>query len=107
MIVDYDENGYATGFKDVHDPGSCAGQLCDMHGRFGPEPWASWPRNWREDRGIMEMVDPRSGIGHPTPAQVAFWGRLADAGVLTGVAVGYYASHGCDGGCRGAFDDVR
>lgn len=106
MIVEYDENGAATNLYRTHSESSCRGRLCDVHGRFGEEPWASWKRNFREDRGMMEMIDPRTGIGHPTPAQVAFWHELADRGVISRAMVGYEAAHGCDGGCARSYHQV-
>lgn len=89
-----------TSLTKVHPPEACAGRLCDVHDRRGEEPWASWPLNWREDRGIMEMIDPDSGIGHPTPAQVQF------LRVLHGDSSWAHTSHGCDGGCAGSLDQL-
>ena len=107
MILMQDpETGYWTKFAppltgrliNVHDPAACEGRLCDIHDRRGAEPWASWPLNWREDRGCMEMIDPDTGIGHPTPAQAQFWETLAED---------YLMTHGCDGGCRGAYGQLK
>lgn len=106
MIIEYDESGFATNLGNVHDPQHCEDQLCDVHGRFGEEPWASWVRNFREDRGIVEMIDPRSDIGHPTPAQVQYWESLADRRLISRSMAGHEAAHECDGGCRGAFDQI-
>lgn len=83
----------------THHPAQCEDRLCDVHNRRGPEPWASWPLNWRGDRGMIEVIDPESGIGHPTRAQRDYWQatlseRDADAEM----------THGCDGGCWGLYD---
>lgn len=85
---------------NTHKPEDCAGRLCDIHDRRGEEPWAFWPLNWREDRGIMEMLDPKSRIGHPTPAQADF------IFATHGDSAWAFLSHGCDGGCAGAYDQV-
>ena len=84
----------------THPTDACEGRLCDIHNRRGEEPWASWQLNWRGDRGIMEMLDPIDGIGHPTPAQ-AQYSRSANGGE-TWVLV-----HGCNGACAGAYDQVK
>ena len=101
MKIEYDEHGWAKGFKNVHDPDDCIGQLCDFHGRLGPEPWASWPRCWRADLGQVEMIDPRSGIGHPSPAQAHYLVRSRGP-----IASEAYLTHGCDGGCYGAYSHL-
>ena len=85
---------------NLHPESACEGRLCDVHNRRGEEPWASWPLNWRDDRGIMEMIDPRSGIGHPTPAQVQFMRKLH------GDTSWVHTSHGCDLGCAGAYNQI-
>jgi len=107
MIVTQDpETGYWTklsgGYElvNTHAPEKCEGRLCDIHDRRGPLPWANWPLNWREDRGIMEVIDPDTGIGHPTRAQYEFW-KSATSEETT-----YYQMiHGCDGACRGLYLD--
>lgn len=47
----------------THGAGTCLGQWCSIH-RPMPGPWATWPRYWRDDRGIMERICP-CGVGHP------------------------------------------
>ena len=86
-----------THLQGTHNPSLCEGRLCDVHDRRGEEPWASWPLNWREDRAYMEMIDPQTGIGHPTPAQVGY-------DRLTGQP--YASNHGCDGACYDAYDQA-
>lgn len=83
---------------NVHPAEVCEGRLCDVHDRRGPQPWASWPLNWREDRGMMEVIDPRSGIGHPTRAQADYWMT-----VLPYRDYKAQMTHGCDGGCEGMY----
>lgn len=100
VIIKYDESGLATNLHDTHNSELCEGRLCDIHGRLGEEPWASWPRIWREDRGMVEMIDENSGIGHPSPAQVQYYN------MAYGSRAWAYNTHGCDGGCRGAYDQV-
>lgn len=85
---------------NTHDPSVCAERLCDIHDRRGEEPWASWPLNWREDRGIMEMIDPHSGIGHPTPAQIQYWRSVSPERSW------HASAHGCDGRCAGSLDQL-
>lgn len=76
----------------THSPDACEGRLCDVHDRRGPDPWASWPLNWREDRAIMEVICP-CGVGHPTIAQAQYWRTVFAAPWLFLAAV----SHGCCG----------
>lgn len=85
---------------DTHSADDCVGRLCDIHDRRGAEPWASWPLNWREDRRVLEMIDPFSGIGHLTPAQVQFFNAYF------GDSAWAHISHGCDGGCAGAYEQI-
>lgn len=66
--TDVYENGEPTYRLRTHSEGACTGRLCDVHNRRGTGVQATWPLNWREDRGIMEVLCP-CGIGHPTPAQ--------------------------------------
>lgn len=94
------ETGYWTELGDgyrlnTHAPDECSGALCDIHNRPGPY----WPLNWRGDRGMMEVLDPIDGIGHPTRAQRDYWyatlsERDAEAQMV----------HGCNGACRGIYD---
>ena len=104
ILLQNPETGWWTEFEDgethlvnTHNPGACVGALCDIHDRRGEEPWASWPLNWRDDRGYMEIIDPRTGIGHPSPAQSQHDRRTGDAAA---------SIHGCDGGCAGAHDQL-
>lgn len=98
------ETGYWTRvdeyfYLSAHSPDKCEGRLCDVHDRRGPEPWASWPLNWREDRGMMEVIDPESGIGHPTRAQRDYWYATLNEQDAQSQMV-----HGCNGGCSGLYD---
>ena len=99
------DEGFCLSF--IHDISRCGGvgpdaRLCDVHNKRGEKPWSEWPLNWRDDRGIMEMIDPESGIGHPTPAQVMYWVRARGVEDKAGASV-----HGCDGGCQGAYRQIR
>lgn len=103
MILTQDERGDWKVVVDspglslarTHKPDQCWGRLCDIHNRRGEEPWASWPLNWREDEGYMEVICPH-GTGHPTPAQVGYW--LSHMQEPPG--------HGCDGCCAGAWAQI-
>lgn len=98
----FDDDGHAVGFVNVHDPSKCDGRLCDFHGRRGEEPWASWDRAWRSDwGGFVEMIDPNTGIGHPSPAQARYWFNTYEPGTFFALM-----THGCDGACEGAYDDI-
>ena len=96
MIVTQAENGWwivgGDGYQlaNTHQPESCAGRLCDVHDRRGPEPFASWPLNWRDDRGVFEVICPCS-IGHPSPAEITC---LMAAAPFT---FRYLLYHGCCG----------
>lgn len=69
----------------THVRGNCIGEWCPIHSQM-PGPWSSWPRQWREDREMMERVCPH-GVGHP--AAETYANRAAHTlGLLV---------HGCDG----------
>lgn len=61
----------------THERGACIGRWCCIHQQM-PGPWATWPRNWRDDRGIMERICP-CGIGHPV-AEMYEWAVAARRG---------------------------
>jgi len=63
----------------THTIDRCAPNKCTIHNRSSHH-MLEWPQNWREDRGIMELICPH-GIGHTDPDETAFGG------------------HGCDGCC--------
>lgn len=77
----------------THDPAKCEGRLCDVHNRRGAEPWASYPLNWRGDRGVMEVICP-CGIGHPTPAQAEYFESLVGSEISRATADAELV-HGC------------
>ena len=68
----------------THTRDQCFGEWCAIH-KPQPGPWETWPRLWRDDRGIMERICP-CGVGHPV-AEMYEWaieyGR------------GYDLVHGC------------
>lgn len=68
----------------THNSGQCFGQWCAIH-RPMPGPWESWPRQWRDDRGILERVCP-CGTGHPV-AEMYEW-AIANG-------KGFELVHGC------------
>lgn len=48
----------------LHHPRTdCIGRWCAIHQPM-PGPWNNWPRQWRDDRGILERVC-ACGVGHP------------------------------------------
>lgn len=71
--------------ENVHDPDKCDGDNCTVHNRSSHH-MRSWPQHWRGDRGIMERIDPETGIGHPDPDNP--WPEGDSRWI-----------HGCDGGC--------
>lgn len=79
--------------SNTHPPAACEGRLCDVHDRRGPEPYASWPLNWREDRGFFEAICP-CGIGHPSRPQADYWREQypGENGWFP-----YLVAHGCCG----------
>lgn len=52
-----------------------------------------WPLYWRSDTGVMERIDPDTGIGHPDPDAVTY--HLSKHPKDTN-----YGVHGCDGACQ-------
>lgn len=109
MILKQDPaTGYWTRIQDddtailrAHEPWDCSGALCDVHNRRGEDPWASWKLNWRDDRTLMEGIC-EHGVGHPTPAQIAYWHRMHADFIVKPLA-----SHGCDGCCAGSLDQLK
>lgn len=69
----------------ANDPSCCIHNPSDHHMR-------NWRLNWRGDTGVMERIDPKTGIGHPDPDAVAFH-------LSKHPGDKYFASHGCDGAC--------
>lgn len=63
-------------------------------------PMRDFPRHWRGDKGIMERICPH-GVGHPDPDDLAF--KL----YMRGPRVWHHSVHGCDGCCKGSYDDLR
>lgn len=49
----------------THSADQCSGQFCVIHNPSDHN-MKDWPRNWREDRGIMERIC-QHGCGHPDP----------------------------------------
>lgn len=105
ILTQNPDTGYWTDFADrlwltgTHDPELCEGRLCDIHNRRGAEPWASWPLNFRDDRGMCEVICPH-GYGHPTAAQKRYWEEHFGPGaIVAGLMI-----HGDDGCCRGMYD---
>lgn len=86
--------GNSVFILQTHAPGECSGELCDVHGRRGSGGDATWPLNWRTDRGMMEVICEHD-IGHPTRAQIAYWRKHLDE-----KSVWAYARHGCCGCCE-------
>lgn len=85
----------------VHPADACAGQsACPMHNPSDHH-MRAWEVVWRADRGILERICPRHGVGHPDPDQFPYW----DANGMEAEAV-----HGCCLCCRpmlrGNFLDV-
>lgn len=81
--------GRRSMYLTTHNPEECVDRLCDVHDRRGTGAQATWPLNWRDDRGIMEVICP-CGIGHPTPAQIGYWETI-----LEPVKVMAEYRHGC------------
>jgi hypothetical protein len=47
----------------THLRSACMGTWCCIHTQM-PGPWSSWPRLWRDDRGVMVRVCP-CNVEHP------------------------------------------
>ena len=70
----------------VHPADACAGQsACPIHNPSDHH-MRGWEVVWRGDRGILERICPRHGVGHPDPDQFPYW----DANGMEAEAV-----HGC------------
>lgn len=99
MILGQDpETGYWNRTEDgrtlrTHAPDKCEGRLCDVHNRRGDDESATWPLNWRTDRGIMEVICEHE-VGHPSAAQVQFWLATKGLAEAQGESI-----HGCCGCC--------
>lgn len=77
----------------THAADKCAGQFCCIHNPSDHH-MATWPQNWRGDRGIMERICP-CGVGHPDPDGITYIRATRGAEVAWGESV-----HGCCGCCR-------
>jgi hypothetical protein len=78
----------------VHSEKLCTGRNCVLHNP-SDHLMKNWPLNWRADKKQMERLCPHNA-GHPDPDDVAWH-----------VSQGrdHLAIHGCDGCCRGAYDN--
>ena len=88
---------YTTGTGQrmwVHAKGLCLAQYCCIHNP-SPHHMVDWPTHWREDRDIMERIDPL-GVGHPDPDDLTFRQSVAktqNKPIPKGI-------HGCNGMCN-------
>lgn len=73
---------------NVHPRLECVGEWCPIH-RPMPGPWSNWPRQWSDERDIMERVCPH-GIGHPV-AEMYQWAMERGRG--------FDLVHGCCSSC--------
>lgn len=55
-----------TILSNVHDHEVCAGQPCTIHNRTD-HVMRHFAQHWRSDRGIMERICSKHGVGHPDP----------------------------------------
>ena len=73
--------------KNVHSPEKCAGRHCVIHDP-SDHIMREWPLNFRSDRGLMERLCPKHGVGHPDPDDLAW--HISEGRGWIGV-------HGCCG----------
>jgi hypothetical protein len=80
----------------VHPKGACKiPDHCVIHNPSDHH-MRDWQLNWRSDTGVMERIDPKTGIGHPDPDDAAFHEATGNA---------WKSVHGCDGGCIPPYED--
>lgn len=75
--------------KNVHPAAACSGEHCVIHNPSDHH-MRDWPMNWRDDRGLMERICPKHGVGHPDPDALAHEIRQGRE---------YQGVHGCCGCC--------
>jgi hypothetical protein len=74
----------------VHDGATCAAEACVIHKPMAGH-MASWALHYRQDRNLFERICPEHGVGHPDPAQCAYWDSIGES---------YMMVHGCCGCCH-------
>lgn len=58
----------------VHDPGTCEGEPCEIHGPTDHH-MRAWPVWWNSRQARFDRICP-CGCGHPDPDQFAYWREL-------------------------------
>lgn len=71
---------------NVHSEDKCRGKYCSVHNPSDHH-MRSWRQHWRSDKGIIERICPKHGVGHPDPD--SNW--ESDS---------YFWVHGCCGCCK-------
>lgn len=74
---------------NIHSSSKCVGRACVIHNPSDHH-MRDWKLHWRADTGLMERIDPDTGIGHPDPDDLAWH-------VQSGRE--YLGLHACDGAC--------
>lgn len=78
----------------VHKQEKCAGQFCSIHNP-SVHPLSNAQRCIRLDRGGLIERLCQHGVGHPDPDSIAHFAAIDPDWAKV------YATHGCDGCCRG------
>ena len=70
---DDSEETLVPAFDIHHSETECVGaEFCDIHNRR-PLYEQNLLLNWRDDRGMMEVLCEKHNVGHPTTAQKNYW----------------------------------
>jgi len=76
----------------THAPDQCEGRSCCVHNPSDHH-MREWQMNFRHDKGVMERICPKHGVGHPDPDDAAYWISIGRPEMTI---------HGCCGCCNGS-----
>ena len=78
----------------THDETICDGNICPVH-NMTEHSMRSFSQHWRSDRGLMERLCIKHGVGHPDPDHLASIERRFGS-----AATEIESIHGCCGCCE-------
>jgi len=84
------EKTYLKKLLTTHSLDKCEGRHCCIHNP-SKHHMRKWRMNYRPDKGVMERICPKHGVGHPDPDDANYWVSIDQA---------YMTIHGCCGCCE-------
>lgn len=95
--IQWGENGVLDNVHDESD--DCKKYGCSIHNPSDHK-MKDWPRNWRNDRGLMERIC-EHGVGHPDPDHLGYIFRTQGSNAMMIESI-----HGCCGCCHKENNDI-